>query len=309
LKRLHELTENPLWFARLPEELLMNRLHRWAEAGVQVVIVYSLIVLFLDLELGDHVSWQRFFEVSEWVIGVVFTVEYLVRWAVSRRWWYPLRPVAVIDLLAVLPFYLWLVGGSEALRVARILRVVRVLKLDRQGEASATLYRAYYRIRHEIRLTALGGLVVGLCGTVLLFELERDVQPEVFARVSDAAWCILATVTTVGYGDKVPRTDAGRLVAGVVMLSGLVLFGTFVSLVGGSFVEEIRRKRIERERHAHHVRTGAEEHFDAHAVVLAIHSGVIPPGDSPAHQHTVDLLERACRIMIASQAHHYEHTS
>lgn len=286
----------------------MKRLYQLAEVVVQIVIVYSLVVLFLDLELSDRGNWGEFFTISEWVVGVVFTLEYVTRWVASRSWWYPLRLVAVIDLLAVLPFYLWLIGGREMLRFARVLRVVRVLKLDRHGEASATLYRAYYRIRHEIRLTALGGLVVGLCGTVLVFELEREVQPEEFARVSDAGWCILATVTTVGYGDKVPQTNGGRLVAGMVMLSGLVLFGTFVSLVGGSFVEEIRRKRIERERLSRHTQPGSEEHFDAHAVVLAIQSGIIPPGDSPAHQHTVQLLERACQVMIASHAQHHAHS-
>lgn len=286
----------------------MKRLYQLAEVVVQTVIVYSLIVLFLDLELSDRGNWGEFFTISEWGVGVVFTLEYVARWVASRTWWYPLRLVAVIDLLAVLPFYLWLIGGREMLRFARVLRVVRVLKLDRHGEASATLYRAYYRIRHEIRLTALGGLVVGLCGTVLVFELEREAQPEEFARVSDAGWCILATVTTVGYGDKVPKTNGGRLVAGMVMLSGLVLFGTFVSLVGGSFVEEIRRKRIERERLSRHAQSGSEEHFDAHAVVLAIHSGIIPPGDTPAHQHTVQLLERACQVMIASHAQHHVHS-
>ncbi|MDB5311181.1 MAG: voltage-gated potassium channel [Gemmataceae bacterium] len=216
----------------------------WLERLVQLLIVYSIATLFLELEIDSHSPSSGFFLWSERAVAAAFTVEYLLRWIASRSWRYPLRPMAVIDLLAVAPFYVGFFVDPAALRLVRLLRVVRVLKLDRQGAAAVSLYRAYSRIRHEIQLTAIAGLVVGLGGTAAVFELERGAQPEAFGRISDSAWYILATVTTVGYGDRVPVTPGGRIVGGMVMLSGLVLFGTFVSLVGSAFVEEIRRTRI-----------------------------------------------------------------
>jgi voltage-gated potassium channel len=272
--------------------------HRWLEVLIRWVIVYSIAALFIEMEVspdGHPTGWLLW---SERVITAVFTLEYLARWAGSRSWWYPLRPMAVIDLLAVLPGYLILLGTPTPVGLLRVLRLARLLKLDRHGDAVTTLYRAYRRIGPEIRLTALAGLSVGLVATVAVFEFERHEQPKNFGRISDAAWYILATAATVGYGDLSPKTPEGRLVGAAVMLSGLVLFGTFVSLVGGAFVEEIRRNRARAEGEGLPAGLMKAERFDPAGVLAAIESGAIPAGETPAHRDTVRLLERACRVVL-----------
>ena len=213
------------------------------EGLVQALILYSLVMLFVELEVAPLGVTSGFFLWSERVVALGFTIEYLTRWIASRNWRYPLRPMAVIDLLSVLPFYVGFFVDPSALRWVRVLRVMRLLKMDRDGAAARSLYRAFFRIRHEVKLVAVAGMMVCMSASVLIFELEREVQPETFGKISDASWYVLATVTTVGYGDRVPITAGGRIVGGLVMLSGLVLFGTFVSLVGSAFVEEIRRNR------------------------------------------------------------------
>jgi voltage-gated potassium channel len=273
--------------------------YRWLEALIRWVIVYSLATLFIELEVAPDGPPPLWFLWSERVITVVFTLEYLTRWVGSRSWWYPLRPMALIDLLAVLPGYLILLGTPpSSVRLVRLLRLARLLKLDRHGAAVTTLYRAYRRIGPEIRLTTLAGVTVGLCASVAVYECERVKQPEEFGRISDGAWYVLATVTTVGYGDKVPKTSEGRLVGAVVMLSGLVLFGTFVSLVGGAFVEEIRRNRVKAEGEGLPAGLMDARAFDAAAVLAAIESGAIPPGGTPAHRDTLRLLGMACRAEL-----------
>lgn len=219
--------------------LLRNRL----EAIVRIITVYSLVMLFIELEISPRGQADSYFLWSERLVAVAFTIEYITRWLASRSIRYPLQPMAIVDLLCVFPFYLGFFVDPASLRFVRVLRVVRLLKLDRDGDAARGLFRAFYRIRHEIKLITVAGLMVGLSATVAVFEFEREAQPVAFGRVSEALWYVLATVTTVGYGDRVPVTYGGRIVGGAVMVSGLILFGTFVSLVGGAFVEEIRRSR------------------------------------------------------------------
>jgi voltage-gated potassium channel len=130
--------------------------YRWLEALIRWVIVYSLATLFIELEVAPDGPPPSWFLWSERVITVVFTLEYLTRWVGSRSWWYPLRPMALIDLLAVLPGYLILLGTPpSSVRLVRLLRLARLLKLDRHGAAVTTLYRAYRRIGPEIRLSGV----------------------------------------------------------------------------------------------------------------------------------------------------------
>jgi voltage-gated potassium channel len=278
----------------------MSARRRWLEALIRWTILYSIVTLLLELELAGDDPNSGWFFWSELVVAGIFTVEYLVRWVVSGRLRYPLRPMAIIDLLAVVPFYLGFFVDPEALRLLRMLRLVRFLKLDRRGSAALSLYRAFRRIRHEIRLIALAGVAVGLAGSAAVYELEQKANPEQFSQYSDSVWYILTTVTTVGYGDKVPATAGGRLVGAMVMLSGLILFGTFVSLVGGAFVEEIRRGRMGADGDGLPADLMAGETVDPGRVLVAIEEDRIPFGDTATHQDTVRLLERMCRAALGS---------
>src|SRR5262249_23565284 len=123
-------------------------------------------------------------------------------------------------------------------------RVLRLFKLTRQGRALATLCDAFHRIRHEFAVIGFALLIVCWCSAVAIFELERHAEPKRFGKMSDAVWYVLVTVTTVGHGGLYPVTGGGKLVASCPMIAGLALFGTFISLVGGAFVEDLRRSRV-----------------------------------------------------------------
>ena len=222
--------------------LPMKLLSRHAEGLVFLFIIYSVVTHFIELETTDSSTSTDFFFWSEVAVGTFFTVEYIVRWVASRSWAYPLRAMAIVDLLAILPFYLGFLVDLRALRLVRALRIVRLFKLYRYTDALQTIQNAFHRIRYEFAVIGFALLTLGWVGSVVMFELERDRQPEAFAHLSDAVWYTIVTFTTVGYGDKVPQTMGGKIVAFALMLSGLGLFGTFVSLVGSSFLEELRRK-------------------------------------------------------------------
>src|SRR5690242_7977919 len=97
---------------------------RWVEALIRWVILYSIAALFIELEVAPDGPPPSWFLWSERVITAVFTLEYLARWVGSRSWRYPLRPMALVDLLAVLPGYLILFGAtSSSVGLVRLLRL------------------------------------------------------------------------------------------------------------------------------------------------------------------------------------------
>jgi voltage-gated potassium channel len=280
----------------------MKPSQRWAELFVVLLIVYSLVTYFLELEftsLADH----EFFLWSEWIVTGFFTAEFLIRWIASRSLWYPLHPMAIVDLFAILPFYVGFLVDLRALRLIRVLRIFRLFKLYRYTDALQAILNAFFRVRYEFAVVGFAVMTLGLICAVAVFELESEAQPQVFARFSDAVWYTLTTLTTVGYGDKVPVTAGGRAVASVLMIGGLGLFGTFVSLIGSAFIEEIRSTA-----------TGINDTGDSSCPAAAgSGSGEFNPGEilraieagafctRPHSDQAVRLLEAACRELIGDR--------
>ncbi len=153
-----------------------------------------------------------------------------------------MQPFAVIDLLAVLPFWLPLVGGD--LRAFVVFRLLRFLKLARYSPALRSLASA---LVSEWR--ALVASFVIICGIVLLAAsalhlIEGDVQPEAFGSIPVSIWWAIATFTTVGYGDVVPVTAAGKVVGGIVMLMGYGLLVLPIGVVATAFAREIHSREF-----------------------------------------------------------------
>ncbi|MGI8724800.1 MAG: cyclic nucleotide-gated ion channel [Methyloceanibacter sp.] len=187
---------------------------------------------------------------------LVFTVEYVLRiWSsieipmLSRlpkwraRLRFAARPMMIIDLLAVLPWYLYLIFPVD-LRLLRVFRIFRLLKLVRYSPALQTLGRV---IADEYR-ALLGALLVMvvllLFSSSVIYFLERDAQPNVFGSIPAAAWWSLATLTTVGYGDVVPLTPMGRVFGGVVMLLGVCMFALPIAIIATGFSLESARHQF-----------------------------------------------------------------
>jgi voltage-gated potassium channel len=279
---------------------------RYLELFIQVLIFYSIAMHFIEVEYTGTDRSTGFWLWSERCVAALFTAEYVARWVTSRRWLYPLRPMAVVDLLAILPFYVGFFVDLRSLRLIRTLRVLRLFKLTRHGRALDTLYNAFHRIRHEFAVIGFALFIVCWCSAVVIFELERHAEPRRFGRMSDAVWYVLVTVTTVGYGDLYPVTGCGKLVAGCTMVAGLVLFGTFISLVGGAFVEELRRSRAEPAAGPagagfDELRLMAAETFDPERVLRALGQGALGGLSGPAHPEAVRLLGLACAVLRGAE--------
>jgi len=226
----------------------MKRFVKTLEIFVQVVIFYSLVMYFIELEFtGTENSKEgfRLFLWSERLVAVLFTVEYFVRWYFSKdKWKYPFTWMAVVDLVAVLPFYVGFMVDMRSLRLIRTLRILRLFKFYRYNEALKSFIVSFAKIQKELQVIGIAILFLVFLSATCEYEFEREAQPEMFAKYSDALWWSMITLTTVGYGDMYPVTLGGRITALVTLALGLGIFGTFLSLIGSAFMSTFAEKQM-----------------------------------------------------------------
>ena len=159
----------------------------------------------------------------------------------SARWNYAVSGAGIVDLLAVLPFWFAFILPID-FRVVLVLRFVRFLKLTRYSPAMRSLLEALYQERR-----ALFGCVVILIGTTLIAAslmhlAEGHVQPDKLGTIPDAMWWAIVTLGTIGYGDVVPVTVPGKLIAGVTIFLGLIMVALPVGIIANAFSNEIHRR-------------------------------------------------------------------
>lgn len=186
----------------------------------------------------------------------LFTIEYLLRVAVADHPWRFVRSFfGVIDLLAILPFYLSL-GAVDlrSLRVFRLLRLLRLLKLARYSRVVRRLRCATLIALEELVLFLPVALILIFLAAVGVYHFEHERQPEAFASIFHSLWWAVVTLTTVGYGDVYPVTLGGRTFTFFVLLIGLGL----VAVPTGLFASALVQAREEQEREEEESRAGAE---------------------------------------------------
>jgi voltage-gated potassium channel len=224
------------------------------ERVIGMLILYSIVMFFIEAELrGIEGHSTGIFLWSEWVVAVVFTVEFFCRWIYDRR--YPFTLSAWIDLCGFLPFWIGFFVPYEHLKWIRTLRVLRLLKVLRYNNALRHFARAMHKVRDELSLLGYASLMILVFGSIIIYEIERDIPDTKFQKLSDAVWWAVVTLTTIGYGDTYPITQGGRVVAVIVMILGVGIFGTFISTMGSGMVAVYREERIIREQKIRHQRT------------------------------------------------------
>lgn len=222
-----------------------------------VLIIANVAAAVVETVGSVRDTYAHLFDAFEYFSVAVFTLEYLMRlWVADlhaplsslgplrARLRFAAQPSAIIDLLAIAPFYLALFGIGADLRVLRMFRLVRFLKLARYSSGLRSLLAA---MAEESR-ALLGAFVVmtgvALTAATLLYLLEHQVHPDGFGSIPQALWWAIATLTTVGYGDVVPVTPVGKLVGSMVMLLGLMMFALPVGIVATAFAREMHKREF-----------------------------------------------------------------
>jgi voltage-gated potassium channel len=224
------------------------------DASIVALILLNVATFAAETVPSVQALYWPWFEVFEVFSVAVFTVEYAVRlwtavevpflrrrppWKARLIW--ARRPYLIIDLLAILPFYLSQIFPFD-LRVLRVLRLLRFLKLSRYSPAIHTLVRVLNNERRALTAAGLLLMAAVLFASTGIHYLEQEAQPDKFGSVPESAWWAIATLTTVGYGDVTPITPLGRLFGGVVMVCGLCILALPVAIIASGFAQEVSRR-------------------------------------------------------------------
>jgi len=262
-------------------DLMNNRSYpgkRYFDLFMIILVIVSVVLLIVELEFKDANIGERFFLLETIILGV-FIVEYLIRFWVcssvrydfkraflssSKNWCikfiyalylitknklkFMVQPMSIIDLLAILPMF-------RVFRAFRIFRILRLFKLIRYSPNIESLFMIFQENAYEM------GVVLGfisifiVIASTLIFTLEGG-GTGYFQSIGDAFWWSIVTITTVGYGDKFPVTDLGRIVAGLLMLSAIIAIALPSGIVASALTQKIifmREGRISMKQFKEHI--------------------------------------------------------
>ena len=266
---------------------------RLVNSALALLIVVNVSCVILESVEPIRKHFALTFELFEHAVTAIFAAEYALRvWTcvdfrdplyrdpLLGRMRYIRSFFALVDLVAVLPAVIGFFGAAD-LRVLRLLRLLRMLKLVRHSTTFGLLFAVLREERQSITALLFVLLLTVTISGSLMYMIENEVQPEVFSSIPVAMWWGIETLTTVGYGDIVPMTVAGRIVGGCVSIIGIGTLALFSGLITVGFLDQLK---IYREHHPHHPRT---------TVLVAEKSIVIAQNLSANGRHVADVPQSA----------------
>ena len=219
------------------------------------LIGLNVIALILESIESIHNLSPKIFSGFEYVSVIIFSLEYILRiWScvekpvyrkpITGRLRFSITPLALIDLLAILPFYLPFTGlDLRFLRAVRMMRIFRVAKIGRYSQSLRLLQRVLTQKKEQLISTVFILFMLLIIASSMMYFAENRVQPEKFSSIPATMWWAVATLTTVGYGDVYPITHIGKLIASIIAILGIGMFALPTGILGAGFVEEIDRQR------------------------------------------------------------------
>jgi voltage-gated potassium channel len=198
------------------------------------VILGSVVLVMLESVHAVNDKYNHILKVLEWVITIIFTLEYLLRILIVKK---PFRYIfsfyGIIDFLSVIPTYLsLLVVGSQSLmviRVLRLLRVFRILKLTRYTSAGRFLAKSMWASREKITIFIFFVLTIVVIMGTIMYLVEGEANG--FTSIPLSIYWAIVTLTTVGYGDISPQTPVGQFIASLVMIMGYAIIAVPTGIV------------------------------------------------------------------------------
>lgn len=211
-------------------------------------IIIAMVTFSLDT-IQDKPEWaaQILFAI-EVVTVIVFSIEYLLRLFVAeRKVAFVCSFFGVIDLLAIVPFYVGLFIGFgvdlRSLRILRLFRLFRVFKLLRYSRAIRHFGNALKEVKEELVLYLMATAFLMFLASAGIYHFEREAQPDNFKSIFHAMWWSVATLTTVGYGDVYPETVGGKIFTGCLLLIGLGVIAVPSGLIASGLTQAKNRDR------------------------------------------------------------------
>ena len=242
----------------------------WPEEGLSPVnkaiagiILLSIIIVTLATEPTIYEPWKEQIIAIDFVIGILFAVEYILRiWVAGEepeykglvgRLKYAFTLRALLDLVAVLPFFLGFVGGD--IFILRLFRLVRIYTLAKLGDFSIALKHIKDAVKErymELFLAFMLAMIVLLISSTIMFLVEGPIQPDKFGSIPRALWWGVATLTTIGYGDIYPKSALGKFCCSLTCLAAIGLIAMPTGIMAAAFSDAFQRhKKSLSDKHKH----------------------------------------------------------
>ncbi|CAH0999287.1 hypothetical protein LEM8419_00585 [Neolewinella maritima] len=210
------------------------------DISLLVLICFSILVVMLESSEDYNEIYGTAFFYIEWILTIIFTIEYVLRlWVTIRPWSYALSFYGIVDILAILPSYLsLLVPNSQyflIIRILRLMRVFRIFKLGQYLSEGDQLGRAIIASRNKIAvfLFAVSILVIIIGSVMYLIEGGTN---DGFSSIPRAVYWAIVTITTVGYGDITPQTQIGQFLSAMVMILGYAIIAVPTGIVTNEMI-------------------------------------------------------------------------
>jgi len=225
LKKYRTKRPFPTWKKKLHEVIYEadTPAGKWFDIILIIAIIISIVLVMLESVQSFDEKHHEFLNISEWIITILFTLEYIARVICVRRpSTYIFSFYGIIDFLATIPKYLSLIfvgtHALVALRALRLLRVFRILKLGRYLGASKSLMTALKASRIKIAVFLFAIIVLTIILGTVMYLIEGPENG--FTSIPHSMYWAIVTLTTVGYGDMSPHTPFGQFIASIVMILG-----------------------------------------------------------------------------------------
>jgi len=215
------------------------------DIALLIVIVYSVIIVMLESLPRFDVKYHRFLDISEWIVTILFTIEYILRIVcINKPKKYIFSFFGIVDLLSTIPKYLsFFVVGSQyitAFRALRLLRVFRILKLVRFVGESNNLVRSLKASRTKIFVFVFFVLIVAVLLGTVMYLVEGPEHG--FKSIPHSVYWTIVTLTTVGYGDISPETAVGQFIATFIMIIGYGIIAVPTGIVSAEYASKAKTK-------------------------------------------------------------------
>lgn len=272
MSRYHSIQRKT--YVLLHPELGHSRWDKIINGFIIILIILNVIAVMLETVPEIHVPYWKAFHYFDVFSVTIFSIEYVLRvWsstqdskyrhAVHGRLRYIFSLGALVDLLAILPFYLHAIVGLD-LRILRILRLARFLRLFRLTsymKATRMVVNVFRTRMKELVLSMILAIFLIIITSSLIYFAEHLAQPDVFSSIPKTIWFSVVTLTTVGYGDMIPHTPMGKFLTGTLLLIGVAIFALPAGIITAGFLEESRKSKNMTRVHCPHCGQVLPEHY------------------------------------------------
>ncbi len=211
---------------------------KYFDIFIQLLILLSILSFTIETIPDISPELRDIFNYLEIISISIFTVEYILRLFVAdSRIKFIFSFYGMIDLFAILPFYVASGIDLRSIRIFRLFRLIRLFKLFRYSKAIKRYKQAFSSIKIELAIFLSATLFLLYISSVGIYYFENEAQPEQFSSVFHCMWWAVATLTTIGYGDMYPVTAGGKIFTSIIVVIGLGVVAVPTGLIASALTK------------------------------------------------------------------------